>query len=79
MYIGSSVFMIAFGAILKYAVTFTLVGINIQTVGVILMVAGVIGLIASLFMEFAYARRGPREREVEVVREREPVVRERYY
>ena len=78
MYIGSSVFMIALGAILKYAVTFTVAGIRIETVGVILMVAGVIGLIASLFMEFAYAgRRGPRE--VEVVREREPVVRERHY
>ena len=78
MYIGSSVFMIALGAILKYAVTFTLAGIEIQTIGVILMVAGVIGLLVSLFMEFAYSgRRGVRE--VEVVREREPVVRERYY
>jgi hypothetical protein len=75
MYIGTSIFMIALGAILKYAVTFTLAGINIQTVGVILIVAGVIGLIISLLMEFAYARRGPRD--VEVVREREPVVRER--
>ena len=57
--------------------TFTVAGLNIQTAGVILMVAGVVGLIVSLFMEFAYAdRRGPRD--VEVVREREPVVRERY-
>ena len=38
------------------------------------MVAGVIGLIASLFIEFAYSGR----RDLEVVREREPVVRERY-
>ena len=77
MYIGTSVFMIALGAILKYAVTFSIAGISIQTAGVILMVAGVVGLVVSLFMEFAYARRGPRD--VEVVREREPVVRERYY
>ena len=78
MYIGTSVFMIAFGAILKYAVSFTIASISIQTVGVILMVAGVIGLIASVIIEFAYAgRSGPREREI--VREREPVVRERYY
>ena len=77
MYIGTSVFLIALGAILKYAVTLTVAGLNIQTAGVILMVAGVIGLVVSLFMEFAYAgRRGPRD--VEVVREREPVVRERY-
>ena len=79
MYIGTSIFMIALGAILKYAVTFTVAGISIQTCGVILMIAGVVGLLISLFMEFAYAdRRGPREREVEVVREREPYVRERY-
>jgi hypothetical protein len=78
MYIGTSLFMIALGAILKYAVTFTVAGINIQTVGVILMVAGVIGLVASLLVEFAYSGRRGR-RDVEVVREREPVVRERYY
>jgi hypothetical protein len=76
MYIGTSVFMIALGAILKYAVTFTVAGISIQTAGTILIVAGVIGLIVSLLMEFAYARRGPRD--VEVVRERDPYVRERY-
>ncbi len=76
MYLGTSVFLIARGAILKYAVTFTVAGLNIQAAGVILMVAGVIGLIVSLFIEFAYAgRRGPRD--VEVVREREPVLRER--
>ena len=75
MYIGTSVFLIALGAILKYAVTFTVAGLDIATAGVILMVAGVIGLIVSLFMEFAYADRRPRD--VEVVHEREPVVRER--
>ena len=77
MYIGTSVFLIALGAILKYALTLTVAGLNIQTAGVILFVAGAIGLLVSLFMEFAYAgRRGARD--VEVVREREPVVRERY-
>jgi hypothetical protein len=76
MYVGTSIFLIALGAILKYAVTFTFAGIDIQTVGVILMVAGVVCLIVSLITQFAYARRGPRD--VEVVREREPVVRERY-
>jgi L-cystine uptake protein TcyP (sodium:dicarboxylate symporter family) len=76
MYIGPSIFLIAIGAILKYAVTATLAGISIQTVGVILMVAGGIGLIASLFLELSAGRRAPRD--VEVVREREPVVRERF-
>jgi hypothetical protein len=77
MYIGSSIFMIALGAILKYAVTFAVAGIRIHTVGAILIVAGVISLIVSLLMEFAYARRGPRD--VDVVREREPLMRDRYY
>jgi hypothetical protein len=36
----------------------------------------VIGLLVSLFMEFAYARRSPRDGEV--VRERDRLVRERY-
>jgi hypothetical protein len=76
MYIGTSLFMIALGAILKYAVTASVAGFSIQTAGVILIVAGIVGLIVSLLLE-ASARRGPREREV--VREREPVVRERTY
>ena len=75
MYVGTSIFMIALGAILKYAVTFSVAGIDIHAAGAILIVAGVIGLLVSLFMEFAYARRGPRD--VEVVREREPYARER--
>jgi hypothetical protein len=76
MYIGSSIFMIAFGAILKYAVTATVAGISIQTVGVILIVVGIVGLVVSLLLEFSADRRVSRD--VEVVREREPSVRERY-
>lgn len=48
MGIGASVFMIAIGAILLWAVTATVAGISINVIGVILMVVGVIGLIASL-------------------------------
>jgi hypothetical protein len=50
MTIGTSIFLIAVGAILKFAVTATVAGVNIQTVGVILMIAGVIGLVIGLFM-----------------------------
>ncbi len=78
MYIGSSIFMIALGAILKFAVTATVAGFSIQTAGVILMVAGVVALLISLFLYVAAQDRG-RARDVEVVREREPVVRERRY
>ncbi|HYV17251.1 MAG TPA: DUF6458 family protein [Conexibacter sp.] len=61
MTIGSSLFLIAVGAILKYAVTAHVAGIDIQVVGVILMVAGAIGLVLGLFMYVsasARARRG---------------------
>jgi hypothetical protein len=40
--------LIAAGAILKYAVTTDVSGINIQTVGLILMIVGIIGLVISL-------------------------------
>jgi hypothetical protein len=53
MTIGASIFLIAVGAILKYAVTATVAGIDIQTVGVILMIAGALGLIIGLFVMFS--------------------------
>lgn len=60
MYIGTSIFLIALGAILKYAVTFTVAGISIQTVGLILMIVGVVGLVASLLYPLADRRRHDR-------------------
>lgn len=50
MGIGTSIFLIAVGAILKFAVTTSVSGIELATVGVILMVVGVIGLLISLFL-----------------------------
>ena len=50
MSIGFSLFAIAIGAILKFAVTAHVAGISLATVGVILMVVGAIGLIVSLSM-----------------------------
>ena len=58
MYIGTSIFLIALGAILHYAVTATVAGIEIQTAGTILMVVGVIGLIISLAYIVSWRRRG---------------------
>jgi hypothetical protein len=60
MTIGASIFLIAVGAILKYAVTATLAGVDIQTVGVILMVAGVAGLLIGLFLLASERRDGER-------------------
>lgn len=48
MGIGGSVLLIGVGAILKWAVEFEVAGIEGGTVGVILMIVGVIGLIASM-------------------------------
>jgi hypothetical protein len=55
MTIGSSLFLIAVGAILKYAVTAHLAGIDLNVVGVILMLVGIAGLLLGLFM-YASAR-----------------------
>jgi hypothetical protein len=52
MSIGASIFLIAVGAILRYAVTAEVSGIELQTVGLILMIAGIIGLVISLAVIF---------------------------
>ena len=52
MGIGTSIFLIAVGAILRYAVTTTVSGIELQTVGLILMIVGIIGLVISLAVIF---------------------------
>jgi hypothetical protein len=48
MRLGASLFLIAVGAILKFAVTKQVSSINVNTVGVVLMVVGIIGLVLSL-------------------------------
>jgi len=54
MTIGASLFLIAVGAILNFAVTAQFAGIELQTVGVILMVTGGLGLVLTLgFFSFS--------------------------
>jgi phosphate/sulfate permease len=48
MGIGTSLLLIAVGAILKFAVTTSVSGIDLATVGVILMIVGILGLVISL-------------------------------
>jgi hypothetical protein len=48
MGVGLSILLIAAGAILKWGVTATVSGLNLQTIGVILMVVGIIGLVISM-------------------------------
>jgi len=71
MGIGTSIFLIAVGAILKFAVTTTVSGIELATVGVILMVVGIIGLVFSL-MILSRGRRGTAVVDRERVVERDP-------
>jgi hypothetical protein len=67
MQIGTSLVLIAIGAILTFAVNVSADGFNINTIGVILMIVGGIGLLISLVMYGTASRR---------VEDR-PVVRER--
>lgn len=71
MPLGTSIFLIALGAILRYAVTATTSGISLPTVGLILMIVGAAGLILSIFWMLSW---GPRRRGVaaERVVERDP-------
>jgi hypothetical protein len=57
MGIGTSLFLIAVGAILYFAVNASISGLSIATIGIILMVVGVLGLLISLFMLSADRRR----------------------
>ena len=50
MALGTSLFLIAVGAILAFAVQVDVADVDIQTVGVILMSVGVLGLVLSLVL-----------------------------
>jgi hypothetical protein len=53
--IGTSIVLIAVGALLKYAVTAETDFIDLQTAGVVLMLVGILGLILSLFYTFMWS------------------------
>ncbi len=57
MGIGTSIFLIAVGAILKYAVTAHVSGVNLNTVGLILMIVGIVRLLLSLLWMTIWADR----------------------
>ena len=73
MGIGTSIFLIALGAILKFAVTATVSGIELATVGTILIIVGIVGLVISLLFIMQGRRTVVREPAVrEHVVERDP-------
>jgi hypothetical protein len=77
MPLGTSIFLIAVGAILRYAVTATVSGLSLPTIGLILMIVGAAGLVLSIFYMLAWSsRRGAvvSERVIERDPYREPPV-----
>lgn len=72
MDIGTSIFLIAVGAILKFAVTASVTGISLATVGTILMILGIVGLVISMVL--LSQRRGRAAVTQERVVERDPYV-----
>jgi hypothetical protein len=60
MGISVSLLAIAAGAILKWAVTATTAGINLNTVGVVLLIVGSIGLVLSLIFWSSWGGFGSR-------------------
>jgi uncharacterized membrane protein YGL010W len=58
MGIGVSIFLIAVGAILAFAVNATANGIDLQTVGWIVLAVGVLGLVLSMIFWSSWAGGG---------------------
>lgn len=72
MAFGTSIFLFAVGAILTYAVTGEVQGIDLDAVGVILMIVGAVGFVLSALFWASWAPFGSPGR-----REREEVIVER--
>ena len=65
MGIGTSLVLIAVGAILRYAVTADVSGVKLDVVGTVLLVIGIAGLVISLIYTTAWADRRRGETVVE--------------
>ncbi len=68
MGIGASLFLIALGAILAFALNVQVSGIDLDAIGVILMIVGAVGLVLSLLFWSSFA---PFRRDRTVVRDRD--------
>ncbi len=75
MSIGASIFLIAVGAILYFAIDLGSIGpVEISAVGVILMIAGILGLIISLFLlSRATPPGGARPKSFAIARSADPI------
>lgn len=57
MSFAASIFLIAVGAILRYATNLHVQGVSVDTVGLILMIAGAVGFVLALLQEFLWRDR----------------------
>jgi hypothetical protein len=78
MGLGTSLLLIAVGAILRFAVTVTTHGFNVHTVGVILLIVGIVGLLISVLWMTVWADRRRGTATTTATRREVPVSDERY-
>lgn len=57
MTFAGSIFLIAVGAILRFATHFHVKGLDLRTVGLILMIAGAVGLLIAIWQWAVWSRR----------------------
>ena len=67
MGIGVSIILIAVGAVLTWAVNASVSGLELQTIGVILMVVGALGLLMSMIFWSSWGGFGGRDRDEVIV------------
>lgn len=72
--VTGSLVIIALGAILKFAITASADGIDINAIGVILMIVGAIGLVLSLLFWSSFSPYGRSRRSSATVVERRDIV-----
>ena len=61
MGVGVSLFLIAAGAVLTWAVTASVSGVSVHVVGVILLIVGIVGLVLSLLVWNDWMNRDKRD------------------
>ncbi len=72
MTVGVALLLIAAGAILRYAVTAHLSGVDLRTVGAILMAVGAVGLVIAVVWLFSGRRRRTRVLEQQAYLQAQP-------
>jgi hypothetical protein len=72
MGLGVSLFLIAAGAILTWAVNATVSGVDINTIGVILLVVGIVGVVLSMIFWSSWGGPGYASRRSTVVEDGPP-------